>query len=173
MKKEAFQKTQQSEASDKKRFAPLLKIKNSFLSFFQILNNDLVLFFEQFYKAVHIFLAIVLIIISFAIAVWFFHDIYKLTTGDISSGALRLLGTALILWPLSELLKAEIQLLRGQTISINLFVDVAIASDIRAILINLSEHGPLQYSYFYVITLFILAVIRFMVSYAENRIIQK
>ncbi|NPA52780.1 MAG: hypothetical protein GXO22_07780 [Aquificae bacterium] len=173
MKKETLEKIQQNRTSDKEKFSPISKIKNGFINFFQILNNDLVLFFEQFYKAVHVFLAIVLIIISFAIGVWFFHDIYKLTTGDIASGALRLLGTALILWPLSELLKAEIQLLRGQTISINLFVDIAIASDIRAILINLSEHGPLEYSYFYVITLFILAVIRFMVSYAENRIIQK
>ncbi len=173
MKKEALEKTQQTEIHNKKGISFFYKIKTKFLNFFQILNTDLVLFFEQFYKAVHIFLAIVLIIISFAIAIWFFHDIYKLTKGDIASGALRLLGTALILWPLSELLKAEIQLLRGQTISINLFVDVAIASDIRAILINLSEHGPLQYSYFYVITLFVLALIRFMVSYAENRIIKK
>ena len=159
--------------SEKKKCPLFLKAKAGFFNFFKILNDDLILFFEQFYKAVHIFLAIVWIVISFAIAVWFFHDIYKLTTGDIASGALRLLGTSLILWPLSELLRAEIQLLRGQMISVNLFVDVAIASDIRAILINLSEHGPLDYSYFYIFALFILAAIRFMVTYAENRIVQK
>ncbi len=164
------------EKTDKKKSGKIpivFKIKAGFVNFFKILNEDLVLFFEHFYKTVHIFLAIVLIIISFAIAMWFFHDIYKLTKGDIASGALRLLGTALILWPLSELLRAEIQLLRGQAISVNLFVDVAIASDIRAILINLSEHGPLNYSYFYIVALFVLAVIRFMVTYAENRIVQK
>ena len=172
MEKEQLENTETQQ--EKKRKIPVFgRLKDGFFNFFRILNDDLVLFFEQFYKAVHIFLAIVLIVISFAIGVWFFHDIYKLTTGDIASGALRLLGTALILWPLSELLKAEVQLLRGQTISVNLFVDVAIASDIRAILIHVSEHGPLEYSYFYVFTLFVLAVIRFMVTYAENRIVQK
>ncbi|GAB6071922.1 hypothetical protein JCM14244_02990 [Venenivibrio stagnispumantis] len=149
------------------------KIKAKFSRFIENLNNNLLSFFEGFYTLTHLFLAVVLVVISIGIFVWFIHDVIGFIKslfsfkGNISSAAFRLLGIAILLWPLSGLLKAQIELLKGNPISITIWIDIGISGAIRAILLTTAEGGDIKENYYYIVIAFGLAIIRLLVVYME------
>jgi uncharacterized membrane protein (DUF373 family) len=105
---------------------------------------------------------------------WFIHDAYELFEKiamfkkNISSSALKLFGTAILLWPLSALLRAEIKLVKGEQISLNLFVDTAIASTVRSFLVSTEERESLSETYYLIIALIVFAIVRLVVAYTEK-----
>lgn len=130
-------------------------------------------FLENFDRIIHLFLAVLIVFVTLALFAWFIHDVVNLLKNiiefkkNISSSALRLFGTAILLWPLSSLLKAEIELLKGGRISLNLFIDTAIASSIRSILVSSAEGEDVD-TYKFVIAIITLAVVRLIVVYTES-----
>ncbi len=152
----------------------IIRLKNKIADKITNLDQALINFLENFDKLIHLFLAILIVFISLAIFTWFIHDAYGLFKNiiefkkNISASALRLFGTAILLWPLSSLLKAEINLIKGEKISLNLFVDTAIAGTIRSILISTSEGEEIKETYYYVISLLIFAIVRLTVVYTEK-----
>ncbi|MCX7759694.1 MAG: phosphate-starvation-inducible PsiE family protein [Hydrogenothermaceae bacterium] len=137
------------------------------------LDNSLINFLENFDRIIHLFLAILIVFVAISLFAWFIHDVVNLIKNivefkkNISSSALRLFGTAILLWPLSSLLKAEIELIKGGKISVNLFVDTAIASSIRSVLISSAEGENID-TYKFVIAIVALALVRLIVVFTEN-----
>lgn len=138
------------------------------------IDQSLINFLENFDRVIHIFLAVVIVFTSFAILVWFIHDAFELFKRifefkkNISESALRLFGTAILLWPLSSLLRAEINLIKGEKISLNIFIDTAIASAIRNFLISTEEKRPVSDAYYLIVALIVFAIIRLIVVYTEK-----
>jgi uncharacterized membrane protein (DUF373 family) len=68
----------------------------------------------------------------------FAYDIYLLLAGEVSieEGILKVLGSLLILWAVSELMEEEVRHLRGEGFAIAAFLGLAIAAMIRKILIT-------------------------------------
>lgn len=68
----------------------------------------------------------------------FAYDIYLLLGGEVSieEGILKVLGSLLILWAVSELMEEEVRHLRGEGFAIAAFLSLAIAAMIRKILIT-------------------------------------
>jgi hypothetical protein len=104
----------------------IVKIKRNMVDKITNIDAPLISFLENFDRLIHLFLAIVIVFTSLAIFMWFIHDAYELFERiimfkkNISSSALKLFGTAILLWPLSALLRAEIKLVKGEQISLNL-----------------------------------------------------
>jgi len=152
----------------------IVKIKRNIVDKITNIDAPLINFLENFDRLIHLFLAIVIVFTSLAIFMWFIHDAYELFEKitmfkkNISSSALKLFGTAILLWPLSALLRAEIKLVRGEQISLNLFVDTAIASTVRSFLISTEERKSLSETYYLIIALIVFAIVRLIVAYTEK-----
>lgn len=146
------------------------KLKEKILN----LDNSLIGFLENFDRIIHLFLAILIVVVTIAIFAWFVHDVVNLIKNimefkkNISSSALRLLGTAILLWPLSSLLKAEIDLIKGKRLSANLFIDTAIASSIRSVLISSAEGEEFIDMYKFIIAIVALAFVKLIIVFSEN-----
>lgn len=136
------------------------------------IDNALIGFLENFDRIIHLFLAILIVFVTVALFAWFIHDAANLIKNifefkkNIAGSALRLFGTAILLWPLSSLLKAEIELIKGGKISLNLFIDTAIASSIRSVLISSAEGEDID-TYKFVIAIVALAIVRSIIVYTE------
>lgn len=136
------------------------------------IDKGLINFLENFDRVIHLFLATLIVFVAIALFAWFVHDVVILVKNivefkkNISSSALRLFGTAILLWPLSSLLKAEIELIKGQKISLNLFIDTAMASSIRSVLISSAEGEEID-TYKFVIAIVALAVVRLIIVFTE------
>ncbi|WP_297889932.1 phosphate-starvation-inducible PsiE family protein [Sulfurihydrogenibium sp.] len=152
----------------------IIRIKNKVVEKLSNIDNTLIGFLENFDRLIHLFLAVLIVIVSLAIFAWFVHDFIGLVKNiiefkkNISGSALRLFGTAILLWPLSSLLKAEINLIKGERISLNLFIDTAIAGTIRSVLISTAEGEELKETYYYIVALFVFALVRLIVVYTER-----
>lgn len=152
----------------------IIRIKNKVVEKLSNIDNTLIGFLENFDRLIHLFLAVLIVIVSLAIFAWFVHDFIGLVKNiiefkkNISGSALRLFGTAILLWPLSSLLKAEINLIKGEKISLNLFIDTAIAGTIRSVLISTAEGEELKETYYYIVALFVFALVRLIVVYTER-----
>lgn len=137
------------------------------------IDQELINFLENFDRVIHLFLAILIVFVALALFAWFIHDVVVLVKNivefkkNISSSALRLFGTAILLWPLSSLLKAEIELIKGQKISLNLFIDTAMASSIRSVLISSAEGEEID-TYKFVVAIVALAVVRLIIVFTEH-----
>lgn len=136
------------------------------------IDNALIEFLENFDRIIHLFLAVLIVFVTVALFAWFIHDTINLIKNilefkkNIAGSALRLFGTAILLWPLSSLLKAEIELIKGGKISLNLFIDTAIASSIRSVLISSAEGEEID-TYKFVIAIVALAIVRSIIVYTE------
>lgn len=136
------------------------------------IDEGLINFLENFDRVIHLFLATLIVFVALALFAWFIHDVVVLVKNivefkkNISSSALRLFGTAILLWPLSSLLKAEIELIKGQRISLNLFIDTAMASSIRSVLISSAEGEEID-TYKFVVAIVALAVVRLIIVFTE------
>jgi hypothetical protein len=149
-------------------------LRNKLVEKISNIDTALIGFLENFDRLIHLFLAVLIVVVSLAIFIWFVHDFIGLIKNvvefkrNISGSALRLFGTAILLWPLSSLLRAEINLIKGEKISLNLFVDTAIAGTIRSVLISTAEGEELKETYYYIIALLVFAVVRLIVVYTEK-----
>ncbi|MGC9188904.1 MAG: phosphate-starvation-inducible PsiE family protein [Sulfurihydrogenibium sp.] len=152
----------------------IVRLKNRLVERLSTIDESLINFLENFDRLIHLFLAIVIVIVSVAIFTWFVHDFIGLLKNiaefkrNISGSALRLFGIAILLWPLSGLLRAEINLIRGEKISLTIFIDTAIAGTIRSILILNAEGEEFKETYFYIISLLVFVIARLIVIYTER-----
>lgn len=78
-----------------------------------------------------------MLVVPFVVGL-FAYDIYLLVASKVSmeEGILKVLGSLLILWAVSELMEEEVRHLRGEGFAIAAFLGLAIAAMIRKILIT-------------------------------------
>ncbi|MHB1605089.1 MAG: phosphate-starvation-inducible PsiE family protein [Leptospirales bacterium] len=123
---------------------------------------------NRFNQGLHLFLLAAFMLAAILIAALFIVDIAKaLTTRTLISGFLHALGSLLILWTVSELINAEIAVLRGRKFGISVFIDVALAATLRKILISgvNIEKVDMKLLSITLTTLLVLAIVRWLVSY--------
>jgi len=84
-----------------------------------------------------IFLIMTLTVVGIFLIVWIGYELWLVLVGELplERGGLSVLGSALILYAVSELLGEEIKHVRGATLSLEIFVGVALAAVIRKVLI--------------------------------------
>lgn len=115
---------------------------------------------RRFTRFLHVFFCLALMTTVFLTMGLFFIDIFKMTkSGDIADGMIHVLGDLLLLWTLAELLAAEIRCLRGESIKVTVFIEVAIAAMVRKLLILTSEGISLQDGSIYLASLLVLGVV--------------
>jgi uncharacterized membrane protein (DUF373 family) len=115
---------------------------------------------KRFTRFLHVFFCLALMITVLLTMGIFFSDIVKMVkTGDIADGTIHALGALLVLWTLAELLGAEIRHLRGESIKVTIFIEVAIAAMVRKLLILSTEGISLQEGSLYLASLLVLGIV--------------
>ncbi len=83
------------------------------------------------------FIILTLFFVGLSLIAWIVYELWLIATGGmpLERGGLSILGSALILYAVSELLTEEIKHVRGAAVSLKVFVGVALAALIRKVLI--------------------------------------
>ncbi|MFN3568374.1 MAG: protoglobin domain-containing protein [Caldimicrobium sp.] len=83
------------------------------------------------------FIVLTLTLVGIFLIIWISYEFWLVITGELplERGGLGILGSVLILYAISELLSEEIKHIRGGTISLKVFVGVALAAIIRKVLV--------------------------------------
>ena len=83
------------------------------------------------------FIIFTLTLVGIFLIIWISYEFWLVITGGLplERGGLGILGSVLILYAISELLSEEIKHIRGGTISLKVFVGVALAAIIRKVLV--------------------------------------
>ena len=133
------------------------------------LESKLIRLAERFSYGMNLVLVIALMGISIGIIGLFGYDIWKLASGQMEHGIIRILGTLLMLWVMIELMDTEIEHLKKGKFSINIFVEVVMVAVIRDILVGTLEHGEPYRQIVLVGTVLVLGVVYWLISKAESR----
>jgi len=121
------------------------EIKQKFLT--ARMDSILVTFADRFTYGLNIILVLALIGLSLGIIGLFGTEIFSLLSGETEFGKtlLSAIGTLLIIWVMIELMRAEINYLKGESFHIEIFVSVALVASIRELLIaTLAETSTIK-----------------------------
>ncbi|UCG39179.1 MAG: phosphate-starvation-inducible PsiE family protein [bacterium] len=124
---------------------------------------------ERFTHGLNLVLGLALAVVSLGVIWLFVHDVMTaFSSPRLETSVVAALGSLLIIWMMIELLSTEVQHLRGKKISINVFIGIVIVAFIRKVLIGSLQHGNLTEYGMRIGTLFILAVVYWLVTRAER-----
>ena len=124
---------------------------------------------EKFSFMMQVVLISILIVLTAIAAVAVGYDLIKLITHRSHGFLISSLGSLLILWILAELIRTEIQLIKGGDFRISIFIGVALIAYIRDLLILTLQHSLNQAVTIYVLaTIFILGFIYWLIYKAER-----
>ncbi|RMH79426.1 MAG: hypothetical protein D6674_07975 [Acidobacteria bacterium] len=118
------------------------------------------------------FVVLTLFGVGIFLMVWIIYEFYMVLIGQlpIERGGLSILGSILVLYAISELLLGELRRLKGGTISIKVFLSVALAAVIRKVLIL--SLTPEKHEELIVLALLVLAlgIVFWLINRAETTI---
>lgn len=124
---------------------------------------------ERFTHGLNLVLGIALAIVSIGVIALFVHDVANIfKDADLEHGVIAALGSLLIIWMMIELMATEVEHLRGRKIPIKIFIGIVIVAFIRKVLIGSLEHTSIAEYGTKVGTLFILALVYWLVSRADK-----
>lgn len=133
------------QASERRKKNHEEEIKQKFLT--ARMDSVLVAFADRFTYGLNIILVLALIGLSLGIIGLFGTEIFSLLSGETEFGKtlLSAVGTLLIVWVMIELMRAEINYLKGESFHIEIFVSVALVASIRELLIaTLAETSTIK-----------------------------
>ena len=145
------------------------EIKQKFLS--ARMDSVLVAFADRFTYGLNIILVLALIGLSLGIIGLFASEIFSLVSGEVDFGetVLSAVGTLLIVWVMIELMRAEINYLKGESFHIEIFVSVALVASIRELLIaTLAETSATKLSLI-LAAILVLGVVYFLILRTEAK----
>jgi uncharacterized membrane protein (DUF373 family) len=124
---------------------------------------------EKFSFIIQVVLISVLIVLTAIAAITVGCDLINLTINRAHELLISSLGSLLILWILAELIRTEIQLIKGGDFRISVFIGVALIAYIRDLLILTLQNNLNQVVPVYVLaTIFILGLIYWLIYKAEK-----
>ncbi|EAU54030.1 phosphate-starvation-inducible PsiE family protein [Mariprofundus ferrooxydans] len=83
-----------------------------------------------------IIISLALVMATGLITAAFFHDIYlAVTVHPFMTGFMHAIGVLLLLWTMVELINTEVRLLRGGSVDISIFIEVALVVILREIIL--------------------------------------
>jgi uncharacterized membrane protein (DUF373 family) len=133
------------------------------------LESKLIRLAERFSYGLNLVLVIALMGISIGIIGLVSYDIWRVASGHMEHGIIRILGTLLMLWVMIELMDTEIDHLKKGKFSINIFVEVVMVAVIRDILVGTLEHGDPHRLLVLVGTVLVLGLVYWLISRAEAK----
>ena len=126
-------------------------------------------FMERFTHGLNLILGIALAIVSLEVIVLFVLDAVSLFhASNLEQSVVAALGSLLIIWMMIELLGTEVQHLKGRKIPIKIFIGIVLVAFIRKVLIGALEHTTIMDYATKVGTLFILAIVYWLVARADR-----
>lgn len=124
---------------------------------------------ERFTHGLNLVLGIALAIVSLGVIWLFVHDVTNVFhSTNLETSVVAALGSLLIIWMMIELLGTEVEHLRGKKIPIKIFIGIVIVAFIRKVLIGSLQHATLVDYGTRVATLFILALVYWLVAKADR-----
>jgi uncharacterized membrane protein (DUF373 family) len=124
---------------------------------------------ERFTHGLNLLLGLALAIVSLEVIWLFSEDVLKVfDTTNLETSVVAALGSLLIIWMMIELLGTEVEHLRGKKIPIKVFIGIVLVAFIRKVLIGSLEHSSIMEYGTKVGTLFILALVYWLVSRADT-----
>jgi uncharacterized membrane protein (DUF373 family) len=132
-------------------------------------ETALVSWMERFTHGLNLVLGIALAIVSLEVIALFIMDAVSLVTAaNFEQSVVAALGSLLIIWMMIELLGTEVQHLKGRKIPIKIFIGIVLVAFIRKVLIGSLESSTLQEYGTKVGTLFLLAIVYWLVAKADR-----
>jgi uncharacterized membrane protein (DUF373 family) len=132
-------------------------------------ESKLINLMERFTHGLNLVLGIALTVVSVEVIILFGRDAFTVfTTTDFERSVIAALGSLLIIWMMIELLGTEVKHLRGKKIPIKVFIGIVIVAFIRKVLVGSLEHTSLVDYGTKVGTLFILALVFWLVAKADK-----
>jgi len=133
-------------------------------------ESALISFMERFTHGLNLVLGLALGIVSLGVIWLFVHDVTNVFhSTNLETSVVAALGSLLIIWMMIELLGTEVEHLRGKKIPIKIFIGIVIVAFIRKVLIGSLQHASLVDYGTRVATLFILALVYWLVARADTR----
>jgi uncharacterized membrane protein (DUF373 family) len=143
------------------------KIKKVFVS--PKAEEALVRFAERLLHGLNLFLTIGLLVLALGVVSLLGHDIYKAVTGNLELGVIRALGSLLVLWMMIELLRTEIDHLRGGKFHVRIFVELALVAFIRKLFVASFEYNDPISFVLLLSGLLVLGILYFLVAKVERQ----
>lgn len=144
------------------------EIKRRFLS--ARLDSALISLAERVTYGLNLILVLSLIGIALGIVGLFAFEVSQLVLfpGSFETGILTALGTLLIIWVVIELMRTEINYLRGERFHTEIFVSVAMVAFIRELLIaSLAEEAPTNLALM-LAAILVLGIVYFLMTRTER-----
>ncbi len=124
---------------------------------------------ERFTHGLNLVLGIALAIVSVGVISLFVKDVANIFhDADLEHGVIAALGSLLIIWMMIELMSTEVEHLKGKKIAIKVFIGIVIVAFIRKVLIGSLQHDNIVAYGTRVGTLFILAIVYWLVARADR-----
>lgn len=126
---------------------------------------------EKFSVIVHTLLILFLIVMTVGAVTYFVYDVFKtFDTIPMNKLFITALGSLLIVWVLGELLHSEIQMLKGDSFKISIFVGVVLIAFIRDLLIMTLKHDEnYQFSLLLLLGVLVIGFIYWLLQRVEKK----
>jgi uncharacterized membrane protein (DUF373 family) len=126
-------------------------------------------FGEKFSFVMQVVLIGILVLLTTFATISVIHDIINLSINKSHEFLISTLGSLLILWILAELIRTEIQIIKGGDFRISVFIGVALIAYIRDLLIlTLQQHMYEESTIYVIIAILILGIIYWLIYKTEN-----
>ena len=124
---------------------------------------------EKFSFVMQVVLISILILLTTIATISVSNDLIRLSINKSHEFLISSLGSLLILWILAELIRTEIQLIKGGDFRISVFIGVALIAYIRDLLILTLQHNMYEITTIYVLaSILILGFIYWLIYKTEN-----
>jgi len=142
------------------------ELKKYFLS--QRVESALIRWTERLTYGLNLVLVVGLLAMAVAITALFAYDVVLAFQGQPDVGAIKALGSLLILWMMIELLHAEVRYLKGGQFSLRVFLELALVAFIRKLFIAaLEKTDPLSFALL-LASLLVLGALFFLIIRSEK-----
>jgi uncharacterized membrane protein (DUF373 family) len=124
---------------------------------------------EKFSLVMQVVLIGILVLLATFATISVVYDIINLSINKSHETLISTLGSLLILWILAELIRTEIQLIKGGDFRISVFIGVALIAYIRDLLIlTLQQHMYEETTIYVISAILILGIIYWLIYKTEN-----
>ena len=132
-------------------------------------RNLIVTIGERFSFLIQIILVLILSALTIIATIALANDFFSLFFAHSHDLLITSLGSLLIIWVLAELLRTEIQLIKGADFKISVFIGVALIAYIRDLLIITLQHEKFDTNTYYVMgTILILGILYWLIFRTEK-----
>ncbi len=131
-------------------------------------ESALIQWAERLLHGLNLVLMIGLLAMAVGVASLLGNDVVYAFTTSLETGVIKALGSLLILWMMIELLHTQVEHLRGGSLHVRIFVELALVAFIRKLFVaSIEEKDPITFGLL-ICGLFVLGILLFFLAKSEN-----